>query len=90
MNQSWKINHKRQRELKKQGKSIPSFFSVKTRWDLVSAYVRDCLKNLPETTEVACVFFSHELQLYPDNGRYFKNKRKLRDKLFAFWDRYLR
>ena len=83
MNQPWKVDHKAQRKLKKDER-IPSFFSVKTRWDLVSAYARDCLKNLPETTEVAGVFFSHELQLYPDNGRYFKNKGKLRDKLFVF------
>ncbi|MHC4931502.1 MAG: hypothetical protein ACYTGV_04855 [Planctomycetota bacterium] len=77
---AWKINHKKERK-KPRTERIPNFFSVKTRWDLVRNYAMDCLKNLPEETELSFVFFRHEIDLHPPKGKFLKNSPKNRGKI---------
>ena len=60
---------------------IPNFFNVKTRWDLAIANVKECLDGLPEDVEFAVVFFSHEHTVWPDGGKFTKNRETARKQL---------
>jgi hypothetical protein len=83
LDQPWRIDIAAQRKLPRDER-IPNMFSVKTRWDLVCAYVNDCLKNLPDSTEIGIVCFNSKLQNYPDRGRFGRNSEKLRAKVKEF------
>jgi len=77
MNSPWLIDHKTERK-KPKADRIPSFFSVKTRWGLVKAYVNACLKQLPEDTRVAFVFYNLNVAVFPETGKFLKNTKKSR------------
>lgn len=81
MEDAWAIDFEAER--KKEGPDrTPGFFNVKTRWQLVLAHLGECLKRLPDSTEVAIVCYSHEVKTFPeDRLRYWKNSPKNREKL---------
>jgi len=85
MNSPWRIDHKTERK-KKPGERIPNFFGVKTRWDLVKAYVKQALKQLPDGVEVAFVFYHMEVSVFPEAPRYLKLSKSTRDKIFKHLD----
>jgi len=85
MNTPWRVDHKTERKKKKEER-IPNFFGVKTRWDLVKAYVKQALKELPDGVEVAFVFYHMELFLFPETPKYLKLSKKNRGKIFKHLD----
>lgn len=85
MNSPWRIDHKTERK-KERKERIPNFFGVKTRWDLVKAYVKQALKQLPDGVEVAFAFYHMEVSLYPETARYLKLSKKNRDKISKHLD----
>jgi hypothetical protein len=85
MNSPWRIDHKTERK-KKPAERIPNFFGVKTRWDLVKAYVKQALKQLPDGVEVAFVFYHMDVTLFPEAPRYLKLSKRNRGKIFKHLD----
>lgn len=85
MNSPWRIDHKVERKKKKEER-IPNFFGVKTRWDLVKAYVKQALKQLPDGVEVAFVFYHMEVFVFPETSKYLKLNKKNRDKILKYLD----
>jgi len=84
MKNPWSIDIATERK-KEPEERVPNFFNVKTRWDLVRAYLKRCLKNLPEDTEFAVVFYSHEIATFPEKRRrLLKNKSRTHRDLSAF------
>jgi len=83
MMEPWKVDHKAERAKPPESR-IPGFFNVKTRWGLMRNYLREFLKELPQTTELAFVFYHHDLIVYPENGKLFKNSEKNRQKALTF------
>ena len=83
MDNPWNIDVEAERT-KKPPYRTPDFFSVKTRWQLVRAQLKRCLKDLPPTTEVAFVFFSNKLQVRPaERARFYKNSEKQRNSILS-------
>ncbi len=85
MNSPWRIDHKTERKKKKEER-IPNFFGVKTRWDLVKAYVKQALKQLPDGVEVAFVFYHMEVFFFPEAPKYVKLSKRNRDKISKYLD----
>ncbi|MGQ0615172.1 MAG: hypothetical protein ACT4PV_15675 [Planctomycetaceae bacterium] len=86
MNNGWAVDPYVEQQ-KKEPEQIPGFFAVKTRWLLARNHIRRCLELLPESTEVAFVFFNKEIQPYPeDRVRYLKNSSGTRDRILRFLD----
>ncbi len=80
MDQGWTLDPGKERK-KPPEKRIPNFFSVKTRYGLAFAYLNDCIKRLPDTTQVAVTFYHDRAappnhSIYPDNNKWLKLKRK--------------
>lgn len=82
MDNAWRIDVNAERKKPKEERT-PSFFTVKTRWQLVSAHVGRCLKELPPETEVAFVFYYNRVFVYPDSGKFMRNSEKNRKALLA-------
>jgi len=82
MDNPWPIDLKAERK-KPRDKRIPNLFSVKTRWDLVSAYIGRCLAQMSPRTEVCFVFFNDKIRVFPDKGRLLRNKPRTREKILA-------
>ncbi|MHC4133490.1 MAG: vWA domain-containing protein [Planctomycetota bacterium] len=85
MNSPWRVDHKTERK-KKREERIPNFFGVKTRWDLVKAYVKQAIKQLPDGIEVAFVFYHMDVLVFPEAPKYLKLTKKNRDKIFKHLD----
>lgn len=85
MNDPWEIDYATERKKKKEVR-IPGFFSVKTRWDLQRNYALECIKNLPNRTEVAFSFYRHEIDVYPTTGKFLKLTKKARKQIAAMFD----
>jgi hypothetical protein len=85
MNSPWRIDRKTERKKKREDR-IPNFFGVKTRWDLVKAYVKQVLKQLPDGVEVAFVFYHMDVFVHPETARYIKLNKRNRDKISKYLD----
>jgi len=83
MDNAWRIDVETERK-KKPPERTPDFFSVKTKWQLVRANLKRCLKAMPASTEIGFVFFSNKLQVRPEERtRFWKNTAKQRDSILA-------
>lgn len=87
MDSPWNIDIAAEQK-KKEPEQTPGFFSVKTRWQLVRAHVRRCLELLPESTEVAFVFFNNRVLTYPeDRRRFVRNSSDNREKILEHMEK---
>ena len=77
INNAFLIDIVAQRKLPKEQR-IPNFFTVKTRWSLLQAFTNELLKRLPDKTQLAFVFFSNELAVFPESGKLLKLNKKAR------------
>ena len=82
MDGAWRIDVKSERKKKREDR-IPNFFSVKTRWDLVIAYVKSCLDRLPDKVEVCFSMFNFKLSYFPEKGRFLRLNKKSRTAIIA-------
>lgn len=83
MEDAWSIDFEAERK-KDPADRTPNFFSVKTRFQLMMAHVRECLKALPESTEFAIVCYSHEVKVFPeDRMKFWRNTPKGREKILG-------
>jgi hypothetical protein len=87
MDSPWTIDIAAEQK-KTEPEQTPGFFSVKTRWQLVRAHVRRCLELLPESTEVAFVFFSNRIRTFPeDRRRFLRNSPDNRAKILEYLEK---
>ncbi|MHC4955953.1 MAG: HEAT repeat domain-containing protein [Planctomycetota bacterium] len=82
MDQGWKIDPGKERKKPKEER-IPNFFSVKTRYALATSYLNDCIKQLPDGTQVAVAFYHDKVSppnhhVFPESGKWLKLKTKTR------------
>jgi hypothetical protein len=85
MEQGWKIDPVKERKKPRELRT-PSFFSVKTRYSLAGAYLRQALKQLPDKTQVAISLYHDKVSppnhsLYPETGKWLKLSKSTRGKI---------
>lgn len=82
MDQGWKIDPVVERK-KPAEQRTPNFFSVKTRYSLALAYLKQALQQLPDKTRVAVALYHDKVappnhSVYPESGKWLKLSKKVR------------
>lgn len=85
MLEPWTIDHKVERA-KPKAERIPNMFSVKTRWDLLKAYLKTTLGELPAHVTVGLVTYQTSVDRFPASGKMLKNSKRAGTQIMTFLD----